>query len=106
MRRRSNWLQRFTPEKDRYVKHHRTFGGAAWVWLKSRRDEDRAIQTILTLDGIEQVLTRDEAAARFKLMPERICELIVIGDADTVFGDLNASSEILESTYRSPWLAS
>ena len=21
-------------EKDRYVKHHRTFGGAAWVWLQ------------------------------------------------------------------------
>lgn len=88
-------------EKDRYVKHHRTFGGAAWVWLKSPADQDRAIQTLLTLDGIEQVMTRDEAASRFHLMPERIGELVVIGDVDTVFGDLRTPSELLESTYRS-----
>ena len=25
-------------ERDKYVKHHRTFGGTAWVWLKSPDD--------------------------------------------------------------------
>ena len=25
-------------EKDRYVKHHRTFGGTAYVWLNSADD--------------------------------------------------------------------
>jgi phosphonoacetate hydrolase len=34
-------------------------------------------------------------------MPERIGELIVLGDIDTVFGDLEAAGEDLEPTYRS-----
>src|SRR5262249_48638746 len=28
-------------ERDRYVKHHRTFGGTAWVWLKAPGDAAR-----------------------------------------------------------------
>jgi phosphonoacetate hydrolase len=88
-------------EKDRYVKHHRTFGGAAWVWLNSPNDECKAADTIAGLMGIEQVLTKTEAAKRFNLMPERIGDLVVIGDKDTVFGDLQSSSEKLEPTYRS-----
>jgi phosphonoacetate hydrolase len=88
-------------EKDRYVKHHRTFGGAGWVWLKSPADEARAIEVLSSLQGVERVITRDEAAERFNLMPERIGDLVVIGDKDTVFGDLEADGEVLESTYRS-----
>lgn len=88
-------------EKDRYVKHHRTFGGAAWVWLNSPADQEKASRTIAGLHGIEEVLSRAEAARRFHLMPERIGDLVVIGDRDTVFGDLDSSSEELEPTYRS-----
>ncbi|HEY7553884.1 MAG TPA: alkaline phosphatase family protein [Candidatus Binatia bacterium] len=88
-------------EKDRYVKHHRTFGGAAWVWLKSPADEARAVDCIMGLEGIEKVLTRAEAAKRFHLMPERIGDLAVFGDQDTVFGELNGAGEALEPTYRS-----
>lgn len=88
-------------EKDRYVKHHRTFGGAAWVWLKSPADEANAVSCIGGLQGIDNVLTRAEAAKRFQLMPERIGDLAVFGDRDTVFGDLPGAMEILESTYRS-----
>ena len=88
-------------EKDRYVKHHRTFGGAAWVWLNSPADECKAADTIAGLPGIEQVLTKAEAAKRFNLMPERIGDLVVIGDKDTVFGDLESSIEELEPAYRS-----
>ncbi len=88
-------------EKDRYIKHHRTFGGAAWVWLKSPRDEARVAQTLTGLKGVEAVLSRHEAATQFDLMPERIGELVVIGDADTVFGDLTSPMEDLEPGYRS-----
>ena len=52
------------------------------------------------LEGVEAVLTRDEAARRFHLMPERIGELIVLGDKDTVFGDLEADFEALPPTLR------
>jgi phosphonoacetate hydrolase len=88
-------------EKDRYVKHHRTFGGAGWVWLKAPQDQARAVDTIFSLEGIEEVLTRRQAAQRFHLMPERIGDLIVIGDIDTVFGDLPGAGEYLEPGYRS-----
>lgn len=88
-------------EKDRYVKHHRTFGGAAWVWLNSPKDEERVAQTLLELKGVEAVLPRREAAAKFGLMPERIGELAVFGDAGTVFGELEGPMEELEPGYRS-----
>jgi phosphonoacetate hydrolase len=88
-------------EKDRYVKHHRTFGGTAYVWLNAADDLPGIRERILRLDGIENVMTRDEAAAEFGLMPERIGELVVTGDKDTVFGELKGEYEELESTYRS-----
>lgn len=88
-------------EKDRYVKHHRTFGGCAWVWLKSARDKGKAFDTIYSLEGVEQVLTRSKAADRFYLMPERIGELVVLGDSDTVFGEMDTAKEILDPRYRS-----
>lgn len=56
-------------ERDRYVKHHRTFGGTAWVGLKSAQDATRASEMIGRLKGVEAVLTRAEAARRFHLMP-------------------------------------
>ena len=88
-------------EKDRYVKHHRTFGGAAWVWLNSPRDEDRVAAALMGLKGVEAVLPRREAAERFGLMPERIGELAVFGDAATVFGELETPMEELARGYRS-----
>jgi phosphonoacetate hydrolase len=88
-------------EKDRYVKHHRTFGGAAWVWLKSARDESRVAQTLMGFKGVEAVLPRRDAAVKFGLMPERIGELGVFGDAHTVFGELTGATEDLEPGYRS-----
>ena len=88
-------------EKDRYVKHHRTFGGAAWVWLKSPKDESKVATTLMGLKGVEAVLPRYDAATKFGLMPERIGELAVFGDADTVFGELEGPMEELEYGYRS-----
>jgi phosphonoacetate hydrolase len=86
--------------RDRYVKHHRNFGGTAWVWLKDAGDASKAMQIIRGLDGVQEVLTRDEACRRFHLMPERTGELVVLGDKDTVFGDMDTEREALPPTYR------
>jgi phosphonoacetate hydrolase len=88
-------------EKDRYVRHHRTFGGAGWVWLKSSGNCGRVKAILSALAGVETVLTRSEAAERFNLLPKRIGDLVVIGDKNTVFGDLMYDRELLEPTYRS-----
>ena len=90
----------FSAERDKYVKHHRNLGGAAWVWLKSPADATRATEILRGLRGVEAVLTRQEAARKFHLMPDRIGELIVLGDKDTVFGDLETDFEALPPTLR------
>jgi phosphonoacetate hydrolase len=90
-------------EKDRYVRHHRTFGGTAWVWLNRAADEDAVASVLGGLPGVETVLTRGEAADMFHLHPGRIGDLAVLGDAATVFGDLpeGRESETLPPGYRS-----
>jgi phosphonoacetate hydrolase len=88
-------------EQDKYLKHHSGFGGTSWVYLRSSRDADRAAAVIGQLAGVEQVLSRSEAARRFRLMPSRIGELVVLGDRDTVFGDLESETVPLAGEYRS-----
>jgi phosphonoacetate hydrolase len=89
-------------ERDKYVKHHRTFGGTGYVWLRSYRDAEAATRILRGLEGVEAVLTRAEAANRFHLMPERIGELVVLGDRETVFGETDAPFEVehLPPTFR------
>ena len=89
-------------EQDKYLKHHRGFGGTAWVHLKSSRDADRVAAIIETLPGIEAVLSRQEAARKFHQMASRIGELVVLGDRDTVFGGLDTEMEVLPSRLPEP----
>ncbi len=88
-------------EQDKYVKHHRGFGGSSWVYLRSAKDTDKAAELISGLEGVEQVLTRSEAAKRFRTMASRIGHLMVLGDRQTVFGSLDKESEQLPPEYRS-----
>jgi phosphonoacetate hydrolase len=90
-------------EKDKYVRHHRTFGGTAWIWLNQSSDEGPVTDLLTVLPGIERVLTRSDAAAAFHLHPDRIGDLVVLGDTNTVFGDLGpgTESEQLPLEYRS-----
>ena len=57
--------------------------------------------TIEKLKGVETILTKSEAVIRYHLMPNRIGDLIVLGDRNTVFGDLDTESENLPDSYRS-----
>lgn len=87
-------------DRDRYVKHHRGFGGSSYVYLNSPKDLDGVRNTISKIKGVDEVLTRMDAAKRFHLMPERIGDLMVLGDKGTVFGDLDTEYESLPETYR------
>src|ERR1700733_66896 len=87
-------------DRDKYVKHHRGYGGVAWVYCRNGREVDRVAQVLSAIDGVESVLTRSEAARRFHLMASRIGDLVVLGDRDTVFGELDSESEALPAEYR------
>jgi len=88
-------------ERDRYLQHHRGFGGAAWVYLNNTSDSDKVIRALSSLHGVESVMTREAAASRYSLYPSRIGDICVFGDRDTVFGELDHTSTDLPDTYRS-----
>ena len=79
--------------KDRYVAHHGNLGGAAYVFLKNRDDSKSAVQTLLDTTGIEEVYTAEDAALKFQLHPDRIGDIFVLADKETVFGELEVASE-------------
>ena len=87
-------------ERDPYVRHHRTFGGTAYVWLEKPADSEGVELALRELEGVENVLTRHQAAQSFRLHPDRIGDLMVLGDRDTVFGPLAAPSEDLPPGFR------
>lgn len=87
-------------ERDKYLRHHRGFGGTAWIHLQSASDYDRVRSVLESLQGVERVVGRAEAAHEFNLMVERIGDLVVLGDRDTVFGHLDQELEELPAGYR------
>jgi phosphonoacetate hydrolase len=76
-------------------------GGTAWVHLRSSADEARVGALLSELEGVERVLTRAQAAKELKLTASRIGDLVVIGNRDTVFGNLDSEMEVLPADFRS-----
>ena len=87
-------------DRDKYLKHHRGYGGVAWVYCNHPGEIDAVARTLTTLEGVETVLTRSEAVQRYHLMASRIGDLVVLGDRDTVFGELDSELEPLPTDYR------
>ena len=82
--------------KDRYVAHHSNLGGCIFVYLQSpdpsgsspsHRTLDEALTVLKETPGVDEALSREEAAARFRLCYERIGDILVTGENDVVFGD-------------------
>jgi phosphonoacetate hydrolase len=75
--------------KDRYVVHHSNLGGCAYVYLESTGPDAaaRALDVLKGTDGVEEALSRDDAAASFRLPYDRIGDIVVTGEPDVVFGD-------------------
>ena len=72
--------------KDRYVVHHGNQGGSAYIHLKEEGALGEALAILRETPGIEAALPRGEAARRFGLLPERMGDIMALGDAETVFG--------------------
>ena len=87
-------------ERDPYIKHHRTFGGTAYVWLNKATDYLKAVDILRRIEGVEAVYNKYEAASLFHLHPDRIGDMMVIGDRETVFGPLDGSVEVLPKEFR------
>jgi phosphonoacetate hydrolase len=74
------------PITDPYVVHHGALGSFATVYTPDAATARAWIERLKTVPGMELVLTRDEAARRFELMPERIGDIVVVSEKSTVLG--------------------
>ncbi len=91
------------PITDPYVAHHGALGSFATAYLPDGADLEAIKSRIEAVDGIDLVLTRDEAAARFELPADRIGDLVVTSTIHKVLGtradlhDLSGLDEPLRS---------
>ncbi len=74
------------PITDPYVVHHGALGSFATVYLRDGTKASDVGARLGTLAGIELVLARAEAAARFELPQDRIGDLVVVSARDVVVG--------------------
>ncbi len=83
--------------KDRYVVHHDNLGGIAYLYLlsdsNSKTDKEKlrewATEVLSEIPEVEEIYTREEAAASFHLLEDRIGDLIVLGTEKAVFGEFD-----------------
>jgi len=74
------------PITDPYVVHHGALGSFATVYLPAGTDPAQARDRLARVRGMEVVLTRAEAAARFELPADRIGDLVAVSERSTVIG--------------------
>jgi phosphonoacetate hydrolase len=74
------------PITDPYVVHHGALGSYATVHLVAGADVAAITERITALRGIDAVLSRTQAAARFELPSDRIGDLVVTATRSVVIG--------------------
>lgn len=91
------------PITDPYVAHHGALGSFATAYLPESADLEAIKRRLAALDGIDVVLTREEACDRFELPGDRIGDLVVTSTLHKVIGtraelhDLSGLDEPLRS---------
>ena len=91
------------PITDPYVLHHGALGSFATVHLADAAARGAAAERLRATPGVQEVLERAVACARFELPPDRVGDLVVVGDRHTVLGkspeahDLSLLAEPLRS---------
>ena len=74
------------PVTDPYVAHHGSLGSFATAYLPAGAELAEPVATPARLPGVELVLTRAEAAARFGLPPDRIGDVVIVSERLFVIG--------------------
>jgi phosphonoacetate hydrolase len=74
------------PITDPYVVHHGALGSFATVYLPADVQARTIVQQLQQHRGMEVVLTRDEAAQKFELPPDRIGDVVCVSERSTVIG--------------------
>lgn len=91
------------PITDPYVAHHGSLGSYATVYFADGIDAADVKNRLSPLPGMELVLTRQEAAQRFSLPPDRIGDVIIVSERQIVLGTSAARHDLsgLDAPLRS-----
>jgi phosphonoacetate hydrolase len=86
--------QTILPITDPYIVHHAALGSLAWVHVDDPAERDVARGALAALPGVEGILDRDAAAESYELPPDRIGDLVVLADGETVLGKSPADHDL------------
>src|SRR5262245_16705010 len=88
------------PITDPYVVHHGALGSFATIHLDAPGDVPGVAEQLRAVAGISGVWDRAQGCARFELPPDRVGDVIVVGDRHTVLGKSPAAHDL--SLLREP----
>ena len=74
------------PITDPYVVHHGALGSFATVYAPDPATAQEWIERIKAIEGMDAVLTREQAAEQFELPPDRIGDIVVVSGRNVVIG--------------------
>lgn len=98
-----NSYRTILPITDPYVAHHSALGSFAAIYVDDQALAQDIGKVLSQQKGVAEVLTKNEAATRFELDPERIGDLILLGEPDFVLGKSKQHHDLgrLHGTLRS-----
>jgi phosphonoacetate hydrolase len=82
------------PITDAFVAHHGALGGFVRVWRRGKASSRQIIEAIAGVDGIEQVLDREDACRLYELPPDREGDVAVIARSDVCIGASAADHDL------------
>ncbi|NLI30353.1 MAG: phosphonoacetate hydrolase [Nitrospiraceae bacterium] len=82
------------PITDPYVVHHGALGSFASVFIRNGAVMDSAVNSLRKLPGVEEVMKRETAAQKLELPADRIGDIVVIADKETVLGKRAADHDL------------
>ena len=82
------------PVTDPYVAHHGSLGSFATAYLPAGANLAELSTKLRRVRGIELVLTRAEAAAKFELPPDRIGDVVIVSERLFVIGTSPARHDL------------
>jgi phosphonoacetate hydrolase len=91
------------PITDPYVVHHGALGSFATIHVAGPADVTPVMERLRTVPGVAGVWDRADGCARFELPPDRVGDVIVVGDRHTVLGKSPEAHDLslLEEPLRS-----
>lgn len=74
------------PITDPYVVHHGALGSFGTAYLPKEADQEQIIARLQAVEGIDVVLNRQEACARYELPSDRIGDIVIITSENVTVG--------------------